>query len=233
MNNRIRRIGTAFAFAAIAVALLLAACAAPAAPPPAPAPTVAQPTAAPAQPTAAPAQPTTAPAQPTAAPTEAPSSGGTDRANTLILDTEGGKVADAKNFNPYAGGRGGSNGVVQALTEPVFTTNLVTGKIEPWLADSMTPKEDFTRWTLKLKKGIEWSDGQPLTADDVLFTVAMIQKFPDLALPYKFKDVTAKKIDDQTVEFTLPQSDPRWQLTVWSSNLQSQEVKLVPEHIWK
>ncbi|HZQ08466.1 MAG TPA: ABC transporter substrate-binding protein, partial [Anaerolineae bacterium] len=240
MNKRIWRFGSAFALAAIAVAIVLAACAAPTTQPPAPAPTVAQPTAAlaqpttaPAQPTMAPAQPTAAPEQPTAAPTQAPSASGTDRAKTLILDTEGGKVADAKNFNPYAGGRGGSNGVVQALTEPVFTTNLVTGKIEPWLADSMTPNEDFTRWTLKLKKGIEWSDGQPLTADDVLFTVAMIQKFPDLALPYKFKDVTAKKIDDQTVEFTLPQSDPRWQLTVWSSNLQSQEVKLVPEHIWK
>lgn len=187
------------------------------------------------------ATPTTAPTQaPTQVPTIAPTTAITqttttasERAKTLILDTEGGKVADAKNFNPYAQGRGGSNGVVQALTEPLFTTNLVTGKMDGWLGESMTPNADFTKWQLKLRKGTEWSDGQPLNADDVIFTVQMIQKFPDLAIPHKFKDVTMTKVDDQTVEFTLPQGDPRFQLTVWGSNLQSQEIKLVPAHIWK
>lgn len=229
--------------AALFILFAFAACAAPAAPtqPPAAAPTqppaaATQPpaaTEAPAAATQAPAAATEAPAAATEAPTSAPAAGSTDRSKTLILDTEGGQVADSKNFNPYSGGRGGSNGIVNALVEPLFTTNLQTGEIVPWLGESMTPNEDFTKWTLKLRKGIEWSDGTPLTADDVLFTVDMIQKFPDLSTPHKFKDVTTKKIDDQTVEFTLPESDPRFQLTVWAGNLQSQEIRLVPKHIWE
>lgn len=222
----------------VALAALIG-CAAPAATPvpptQAPPPATAVPAAAPtqAQPTQVPptqAPPTTAP---TSAATAAPSGAAADRAKTLILDTEGGKVADSKNYNPYAQGRGGSNGLVQALIEPIFTTNEVTGKIEPWLGDTMTPNADFTKWTLTLKKGIEWSDGQPLNADDLIFTVNMIQKFPDLSTGGKFKDVTMKKVDDQTVEFTLKQGDPRFELTNFASNLESQELRIVPQHIWK
>lgn len=38
------------------------------------------------------------------------------------------------------------------------------------LAESITPNEDATEWTVKLKKGLTWSDGEPFTAKDVTFS---------------------------------------------------------------
>jgi peptide/nickel transport system substrate-binding protein len=40
----------------------------------------------------------------------------------------------------------------------------------PWLADSWSTSEDGKAWTFKLREGVEWHDGQPLTAEDVKFS---------------------------------------------------------------
>ena len=45
-----------------------------------------------------------------------------------------------------------------------------TGAPQFRLAESITANEDATEWTVKLREGVTWSDGEPFTADDVLFT---------------------------------------------------------------
>lgn len=45
-----------------------------------------------------------------------------------------------------------------------------TGKFLPWLASSYTTSPDGLTWTFQLRNNVRWSDGQPFTADDVVFT---------------------------------------------------------------
>lgn len=80
------------------------------------------------------------------------------------------------------------------------------------LAESMEASEDFLTYTLKLKDGIKWHDGEPVTADDFIFTYDSILddkqnakgqnylKTEDGAIEYT-------KIDDKTIEFKLPEVD--------------------------
>src|SRR4051794_18791281 len=44
--------------------------------------------------------------------------------------------------------------------------------IQYQLATSMTPNHDATVWQIKLRPGVLWHDGKPLTADDVIYTLA-------------------------------------------------------------
>ena len=82
-----------------------------------------------------------------------------------------------------------------------------TGRVVPDLAASWTADNDTT-YTFKLKPDQFWQDGRTVTADDVLFTVGVLQD-PSLVdtpgLPSFWRNVKVEKIDDLTVRFTLPQ----------------------------
>ena len=51
-----------------------------------------------------------------------------------------------------------------------LTDLLPSGAYGMQLAESMTPNHKATVWNIKLKKGVTWHDGSPLTADDVIYT---------------------------------------------------------------
>src|SRR2546428_7164026 len=76
----------------------------------------------------------------------------------------------------------------------------------PDLADGMpTVSSDGTVWTVKLKKNGKWSDGTPITADDVLAT-QKLQADPTLDTDYSYdwsKLKTIEKVDTYTVRYTL------------------------------
>src|SRR5579859_1235305 len=96
------------------------------------------------------------------------------RNQTIFLeDTSQFLVFDS--FNPYSvGGNEFANGFEQLGIEYLFVNNYATGKLEPWLAKSYQYNSDFTSVTVNLQENAKWSDGQPFTADDVVFTVQMI-----------------------------------------------------------
>ena len=87
------------------------------------------------------------------------------------------------------------------------------GEIEPALAESWQVSEDKKQIIFTLRSGLQWSDAQPLTADDVIFTYNEI--YLNEAIPTDARDVlrigesralpTVKKIDDRTIEFTTPE----------------------------
>lgn len=61
------------------------------------------------------------------------------------------------------------------------------------------------RYIVHLKKGIVWHDGQPFTANDVLFTYQTIQNLgAQSALYGSWQDIKVSKLDDYTVIFDLP-----------------------------
>jgi peptide/nickel transport system substrate-binding protein len=202
--------------------LVLGACAQPPAPTPAqpaatqaPAKTEAPaPTAAPAKteapkPTEPPAKPTEAPtAAPTEAPapTAAPSEAGTlPRNETLYFN--GQQWGPVVGWNPYSSNNNNALAVNQQdnarviMFESPYLYNMLDGKQYPLLADGDFAWNDArTEVTFKLKPAAKWSDGTPVTADDMAYTWASNVKYETQA-GANFKDYieTIEAMDPQTV----------------------------------
>ncbi|OPA79962.1 peptide ABC transporter substrate-binding protein [Paenibacillus selenitireducens] len=114
---------------------------------------------------------------------------------------------DPKVLNPIYAGDRVTLTIDQALYAPLY--NIDNGKTTYVLAESLTPSEDNLKYTLKLREGLTWQDGKPLTADDVIFTMDSIldekqHSFFRSSFVYDGKPLTMKKVDDRTVEFNLP-----------------------------
>jgi len=82
--------------------------------------------------------------------------------------------SDPRTFNPVASQDTVSNTVVEAIADALVDQNYLTGEIEPALAESWTVSRDGRTWTFTLRNKLVWSDGQPLTVDDVVFTMQAI-----------------------------------------------------------
>jgi peptide/nickel transport system substrate-binding protein len=155
-----------------------------------------------------------------------------ERRRTVYFETN--QMGDIT-ANPFTHLDAMVNGFHQAMIEPLFLLNYESGEIEPWLGLSMTANAAQDLWTLTLRPGVTWSDGEPFTADDVVFTVAMLLDYaPDLAQSANLKRWVrqAEKVDDLTVEFTLTAPNPRFQLDFWSVKIR-ESVYIVPAHIWR
>jgi len=132
-----------------------------------------------------------------------------------------------RNFNPF------SQSTQRATTpdfiyEPLVIFNRLKGN-EPnfRLAESFQLADDLKSITFTLRDGLKWSDGQPLTADDVIFTYDYIKKFPalDFISVWGLLD-SVDKVDDRTVKFTLKQPNSLIANTLVG-------MPIVPQHIWK
>lgn len=158
-----------------------------------------------------------------------------ERNKTVIFDVDGGRVQSPNLWNPLVPGFRGDAGYNQAMHEPLFILNYETGEIEAWLGESFTPNDKLDVWTLKLRKGITWSDGEAFNADDVVFTIQLLVDGPaELAGSASMKQwvKSLKKVDDLTVEFTLTGVNPRFQLDYFSVRVAG-TTPILPEHIWK
>lgn len=154
---------------------------------------------------------------------------------TLWSDT-GGAIPAFDNWNPLNNatnslrGNGGNAG----LSEALFYRNLNDGTETPWLAESYDHNPDFTQWTMKLRKGVEWSDGQPFTCTDVKFTIdTLVANAPDLQQSSYFKEwtkqVTCKDDWNVVMDLNKPFARYMYPLVVgWEYHF-----AVVPEHIWK
>lgn len=111
------------------------------------------------------------------------------------------------------------------LYSPAYYIN-ADGSVEYILAESMEPSEDGLTYTMKLKPGLKWSDGEPLTADDIVFTYDSINANNE-NLYVDGKPIKVEKKDDTTVLFTLPS------VSASAFEMLSAEVSIVPKHIFE
>ncbi|MEM8642760.1 MAG: ABC transporter substrate-binding protein [Cyanobacteria bacterium P01_G01_bin.54] len=97
------------------------------------------------------------------------------------------------------------------INEGMVSQNGMTGELEPALAERWEFSEDKRQITFTLRKGLRWSDGEPLTADDVVFSYNDVYLNPEV--PTGIKDIlrvgdrfpTVEKIDRRRVRFTVPE----------------------------
>lgn len=75
-----------------------------------------------------------------------------------------------KTFNPFNTKDATSSSMAEMMFDGLVTTDPRDGEVIPKLAKSFSVSDDGKIYTIKLRKGITWSDGKPITADDVVFT---------------------------------------------------------------
>ncbi|WP_347276142.1 ABC transporter substrate-binding protein [Coleofasciculus sp. FACHB-T130] len=120
--------------------------------------------------------------------------------------------------------------------EGLTSENSVTGEIEPALAESWEISEDKRRIVFTLREGLKWSDGQPLTADDVVFTYEDVVLNKEILTDARdslkigtsgaFPQV--RKLDARRVEFILPEPfAPFLRTTTGSKN---DAIVILPKH---
>lgn len=120
--------------------------------------------------------------------------------------TPGGKIvygieAETDGFNP-TGNRWAISGhmVAQAVFDPLAALD-ADGEAQPYLAESFTPSDDYTSWTIGLREGVTFHDGTPVNADAVVATLeGHRESFLTGSAVEPITSVTA--IDDLTVEVT-------------------------------
>lgn len=95
--------------------------------------------------------------------------------------------------------------------------------ITPGLAESWDSDDGLT-WRYTLREGLKWSDGEPLTADDIVFTINRAREEEWQNYDAFIHNLTAKAIDDRTVEVTSSVPDPKLPSLG--------DTYILPEHIW-
>ena len=138
----------------------------------------------------------------------------------VVVDCEpgnlGGKfvvseVGDPKTFNYIMANESSSIDIGRFMFWSLLNFDVPTQGVKPGLAESWTNSPDGKTWTFKLRKNLRWSDGELLTADDVIFTwnrviyntnINTVMRDPFIV---DGKEFTVTKVDDLTVQVVTPE----------------------------
>src|SRR6266566_2343241 len=118
-------------------------------------------------------------------------------------------------FNPYQVSTTTYYGAQGLIYETLLFFNRLDGSEKPWLATSYHFSSDATSITFTLRQGVKWSDGQPFTSDDVVFTLNLLKKYPamDLNSIWQFiKSVSAPDASTVLVTLNKPFTPLLWYL---------------------
>lgn len=100
------------------------------------------------------------------------------------------------------------------------------GNLIPVLAERYEVSENGVEYTFTLREGAKFSDGTPVTADDVVFTIEKAQdpalRSPELA---NWANIRAESLDARTVRFTLPQP--------YAPFLADTTLGILPADLWR
>ena len=136
-----------------------------------------------------------------------------------------GVVGHPAHFNPLLSDFNEADDDVVSLVFSGLTRLTKDGSLAPDLAQSWSVSPDGKVYTFVLGSA-SWSDGQPVTADDVLYTVGQIQSpaFPGSPeMARLWKSVKVEKVNSRTVSFTL--AEP------YAPFLQYTTLRLLPSHL--
>jgi len=137
-------------------------------------------------------------------------------------------TSDPKSFNDIMAKETSTTMVTELIFEGLTKMNAVTFKVEPQLAERWQVSSDGLTWTFFLRRDVVWADGQPFTADDVVFTFNDLIFNPQI--PSSARDVFSidgktfrvEKVDDYTVQFILP--------VKFAPFLQGMSQLILPQH---
>jgi peptide/nickel transport system substrate-binding protein len=102
----------------------------------------------------------------------------------------------------------------------------------PYLAESATTSADHLTWTFKIRQGLKWTDGHPITAQDAAWTFNLIMTDGDVqmanaSLVSNFASVSAPDNATLIIKTKTPQANmPYVNVTITG-------IPIVPQHIWE
>jgi peptide/nickel transport system substrate-binding protein len=149
-----------------------------------------------------------------------------ERSETLYV--AGAAWGPPSTWNPFQPGNlANTTGTIGFLYEFLYAYDPLSGEMQPWLAESGEWTDDTT-FSVTLRDGLTWSDGEPLTAADVAFTYNLGQQHEALWFSPMWEYLTGvTAVDDLNLEFTF-NDDPLYQ--EFENNLYN--IPIVPEHLW-
>ncbi|MFH7340836.1 ABC transporter substrate-binding protein [Streptomyces sp. KHY 26] len=158
----------------------------------------------------------------------APAASADDGGGTLRMPITG---IGIDSLNPFLAYFAGSLDVFSGIY-PALDRVEQDGTVKPYLADSWTTSSDKLTWTFKIHKGLKWSDGKPITAEDAAWTFNLIMKNSTAAtangsLVGNFASVSAPDATTLVVKTKKPQA------TMLSVSIPVSGIPIVPKHIWE
>jgi peptide/nickel transport system substrate-binding protein len=153
--------------------------------------------------------------------------GGGGDASNKVLTIGMPNGPQAPNQNPLATGSASlSLGYAYVVYESLMQINELhpTDDPTPWLAESVEWNDDSTQAVITARDGVQWSDGEDFTADDIAFSIQLRKDTPELNIdfPDQYGDISVDG-NQVTVDFTTSQYVNRDKLY---------KLLIVPEHIW-
>lgn len=117
-----------------------------------------------------------------------------------------------------------SEKVLSKLMFATLSTIDYSGHPGNQLAKSILASEDGKKWTVMLRDGLKWSDGEPITSDDVVFTAELI-KNPAVNTVYEanLSNVKVSLDEEGNVVFNLP--------TAYADFMSALNFPIVPKHV--
>lgn len=112
------------------------------------------------------------------------------------------------------------------MYERLMFFNQVSGELEEELATGYAWNSDFTVLTFTLRDGAKWHDGNPVTAEDVVYTYEALKAEPVLDRFSLWEKISSVEASGSQVIFNL--SQPFTSLPFYTS-----EICIVPKHIWE
>lgn len=134
-----------------------------------------------------------------------------------------------KTFNPFNSKDATSSTLSEVMYDGLVTINPVSGEYIPKLAKSF--EINGNDYIIHLRHGLKWSDGKPITADDVYFTWQniILDGFGNTStrdsISVEGRLPTVQKIDDYTVKFTTP--------APFAPFLASLSTPIAPKHVFE
>jgi peptide/nickel transport system substrate-binding protein len=173
--------------------------------------------------TPSPSSPASPGASTAASPSAEPSGAVTEYPRAETLYTTGKQWGPPSTWNPLD--PNSAMGTVGLQYETLFLYDPLADTFTPWLAESGT-WTDATTYTIKVRQGMTWADGEPITAEDVAFTIGLA-KIPAVGSTlWNFvSDATASDASTVVVKF----KDAAYQeFATWTYN-----SPILPKHIWE
>lgn len=136
-----------------------------------------------------------------------------------------GVIGEPRAINPLYASRDTDRDISRLIFSGLLTYN-ESSIIEPDLAQRVEISDDGKIYTIVLKNNLIWHDGEPITADDIVFTIHTIQNSQYRSpLRSNWQGVNVEKLNDQSVRFIL-----RAPYTPFIENL---TIGIIPKHIWQ
>ncbi len=139
--------------------------------------------------------------------------------------------SDPKSFNYAIAEETSSTDILAQMYASAFERNQFSLEWQPALAESWALSEDQLEFTVTLKDGLQWSDGDDLTAEDVVFSVNEIHLVDESGSRYKSGYLVGDEytqwevVDELTFKITFP--------TVYADPFDMASPLILPKHIFE